>query len=177
MLRILHQTSLLRYTSVSRTTRWLLNINSWIGWLTLNISFLMLLIREECRECYTQFASPQQPWSVTESQWDKHVDMELGARPAEGGDQAEDGGGDQEEAEGGQGQNHWHLVHPGVEPHFSEVNTACVICPASRNYMNYLWFWKSIQSIFRKTVNSIDFNVNIFIFHKFLRTIFSTMSV
>ena len=32
--------------------------------------------------------------------------MELGARPAEGGDQAEDGGGDQEEAEGGQGQNH-----------------------------------------------------------------------
>ena len=32
--------------------------------------------------------------------------MELGARPAEGGDQGEDGGGGQEEAEGGQGQHH-----------------------------------------------------------------------
>ena len=63
--------------------------------------------------------------------------MELGARPAEGGDQGEDGGGGQEEAEGGQGQHHRHLVHPGVEPRISEVNTACVICPASRNYMNY----------------------------------------
>ena len=76
--------------------------------------------------------SPEQPCGVTESQGDKYVDVESGAGSAEGGDQGEDGGGGQEEAEADQGQEDGHLVYPGVEHHVSEVDTVCIICPASK---------------------------------------------
>ena len=75
--------------------------------------------------------SPQQPCDITESQGDKHVDVESGAGSAEGGDQGEEGGGGQEEAERDQGQEDGHLVYSGVEYHVLKVDTVCVICPAS----------------------------------------------
>ena len=88
--------------------------------------------KKEDREClYLAINSPQQPCNVTESQGDKHIDVESGAGSAEGGDQGEEGGGDQEETERHQGQEDGHLVYSGVEYHVPKVDTVCIICPAS----------------------------------------------
>ena len=59
--------------------------------------------------------------------------MEPGARSAEGGDQEEQCGGGQKTDDGDQGEDHRYLVHPAVECHVFQVNTVCIICPASRN--------------------------------------------
>ena len=59
--------------------------------------------------------------------------MESGARSAEGGDQEEKCGGGQQTDEGDHGEDHRHLVNPAVERHVFQVDTICVIRPASRN--------------------------------------------
>ena len=93
--------------------------------------YFLILLKERGQRVFGT-NSPEQPCGVTESQGDKHIDVESGAGSAEGGDQGQDGGGGQEEAEADQAQEDGHLVNPGVEHHFSEVDTVCVICPASK---------------------------------------------